>query len=247
MSQGTGNIGRVMLSKLKEAKEFDLRVITRLDSTKAESPGVETVKVDYESQDSLVGVIRGCDIVVNALSVMANQAHYAVLDAVIEAQVPRYYPSDWGSHPPAEGRALPLLQAIPWIDTRRRINYLVETAAIEGKLTYTSLKGGAWLETVLKLPVMFSLPERKFLMHKYPDTDYSYSSKDMYAEALLNALRLPDEETKNRYFEVELYRVSQRRTLELLRQAYPDIEFEQVSAEKKSGSEKLCRRCKPVR
>lgn len=224
-----------MVTKLKETKEFDLRILSRNGSSDADA-GVETVQVDYESQDSLVGAIRGYDVVINALSVMAGQAHHAVLDAVIEAQVPRYYPSDWGSHPPAQGRAVPLLQAVPFLDTRRQIEHRVETAAVEGKLTYASLRGGVWLEAFLAMPVQFSLPERKFFMHKYPDVEFSFASKEIYVQGLVNALRLPDEETKNRHFEVELFRASQRKTQELLRQALPELEMEEVAAD----SEERC-------
>jgi uncharacterized protein YbjT (DUF2867 family) len=220
-----------MLSKLLGAKEFDIRVISRQGSSNTVPAGAEAVLVDYESQESLVDAIRGYDTVINVISTMASKGHSAILDAVLEAQIPRYYPADFGSRPPAEGRAIQLLKMMPPLDVARTIHYRIENATLEGKLTYTSLRGGAWIETVLSIPLMYSIAERKFFMHKYPDAQTSYASKEIYVTALLNVLRMPDEETKNRCYEIELFRVSQRRTLELLREALPDIDFEVVPAD----------------
>jgi uncharacterized protein YbjT (DUF2867 family) len=229
--QGTGTLGRVILSKLLGAKEFDIRVISRQGSSSTIPTGAEAVQVDYDSQASLVSAIRGFDTVINVVSTMATKGHFAILDAVLEAQIPRYYPADFGSRPPAEGRAVQLLKMMPPLDVSRTIHDRIQNAVLEGKLTYTSLRGGAWIETVLQLPLMYSIAERKFFMHNYPDVEFSFASKDVYATALLNVLRLPDEETKNRCYEVELFRVSQQRTLELLREALPDVSFEVVSVD----------------
>ncbi|KAH8169744.1 NAD(P)H-binding domain-containing protein [Sarocladium implicatum] len=227
----TGNIGRIFQRKLREAGNFDVRVIGREGSSTPVEPGLEVVRVDYTSQTSLVEAIRGFDVVINALAVTAGQVHHAVLDAVIEAKVPRYYPAGWGSPSPAEGRALSLLRDIPWKDTGRQIQHRVETAAIEGKLTYTVLRGGAWLESVLPVPMMFSLSQRKFFMHANPDTEFSFSSKELFAEALITILGMPEEETANRNFEVELFRTSQRRVLELLREEFPESDWDVISSD----------------
>lgn len=217
------------MAKLAEAKDYDLRVLCRKDSSSPRNAVVRYVEVDYTSRDSLVAAIDGCDAVVNTLSVMASVEQHAVLDAVIEAQIPRYFPANWGWWPPATGSAISLLQAMPFMDTRRQINYRVETAAVEGKLTYTSLVGGAWLETFFQVPVMMSLPEGKFFIHRNPDAELSYTSKKMCAEALVGALKKP-EETKNRHLEVELIRISQTKALELVRAALPGVEIEVVQS-----------------
>ena len=230
-TQATGNIGRVILGKLNMAKRFDVRVISRKGSPAGLELGEDVVFVDYQSQTSFVEAIRGYHVVINALSVTAVREHHAILDAVLEAQVPRFYPATYGAPPPAAGRAISLLRDIPFMDTRRQIQHRVESAVIEGKVTYTTLRGGAWLETVLPLPVMFSLPQRKFFMHGYPDTEFSYGSRDLYAEALIKTLEMPEEETANRNFEVELFRVSQRRMLKLIQETFPTLEWEVVPAD----------------
>ncbi|KAL3485663.1 hypothetical protein BJX62DRAFT_242745 [Aspergillus germanicus] len=236
---GTGSLGRVIVQALLAAGEFEIRLITRQETTtKTQIAGVTTTIADRSSTGDLTRAFHGCDVVVNVLGDHTpHQEHITVLDAAIAANVPRYVPSQWGNTPRLEA-----LQAIPFIRSKFDITDLVEKAAREGKITFTSISGGPWIEYVMEFPTLMSVPQRTFYMHERPDFEFGICSRKMFADALVAALRKGGG-TENRHLHVDLARLSQNQALELTRKALPNEEIKTVQASfedrYKSGLEKV--------
>jgi hypothetical protein len=127
--------------------EFDVRIVTRKNKTKSPSPddSAEVVTADYSSPSSLSQAFAGCDVVVNAIGDRVSDEHVVVLTAAIAAGVTRYIPSQWGSTPRTDA-----VLAIPFMKKKVDILDLVQKAAEEDNITFTSFGGGPWVEYVME-------------------------------------------------------------------------------------------------
>ncbi|KAL3441333.1 hypothetical protein BJX65DRAFT_313930 [Aspergillus insuetus] len=223
---GTGSLGRVIVQALLAAGEFDIRLVTRQETAnKIQITGATTIVADRSSATDLTHAFLGCDVVVNVLGDHTpHQEHISVLDAAIAANIPRYVPSQWGNTPRLEA-----LQAIPFIRSKFEIVDMVEKAAREGKITFTSISGGPWIEYIMEFPTLMSVPLRTFHMHERPDFEFGICSRKMFADALVAALRKGGE-TENRHLHVDLARLSQNQALELTMKALPNEEIKTVQA-----------------
>lgn len=114
-----GNLGHCIAQSLIK-KKAKVRGLVRRGSQNATIPwlkdlGVEIVEVDYLNRPEMVQACRGSSCVVSALSGLREgiiDAQKSLLDAAVEAQVPRFIPSDFSmdyTHiPQGENRNLAL-------------------------------------------------------------------------------------------------------------------------------------------
>jgi hypothetical protein len=193
---------------------------------------VRMVIVDYSSLKSLVHAFEGCDVVVNALGNRLSHEHVSVLDAAIAARIPRFIPSFWSLINRTDA-----VQSIPFTKRKLDIADVMEQAASEGKITFTAFTGGPWIDWIMRFSTLMSVPERTFYMHEAPDFEICMSSRDSFAIALVAALRKPAE-TKNKYLDIEVIRISQNRALQLAREALPGEEIKVIQASFKERFEK---------
>lgn len=209
-----------------DAGGFDVRVVTRNKTANGVfNASVATVAVDYSSPTDLFDALKDCDVIVNALGDRVPfKEHVAVLDAAIAVGAKRYVPAQWGSTPRLEA-----LLALPFIRCKLDIAEMVDKAAAERKLTFTSFAGGPWMEYVMEFNTMLSVPKRTFYIHEDPDFEFALTSRAMFGKALVAALQKPSA-TENKHLHVELVRISQKRALQLTKEALPMDEFETVPA-----------------
>jgi len=93
-----GQLGQKIVSQLVDLG-VQVKALVRQGSKRAGSiPGAETVVVDYSNPKSLIAACRGAHCVVSALSGLANvivDGQTALLNAAVDAGVPRFIPSDY--------------------------------------------------------------------------------------------------------------------------------------------------------
>lgn len=98
----TGNLGSKIIDALV-AKNANIRAVVRLDSDKdkielLEKKGVKVLRVDMTNQHEMTSACLGVSCVVSALSGLREviiDYQKILLDAAIEAKVPRFIPSDY--------------------------------------------------------------------------------------------------------------------------------------------------------
>ncbi|KAK3721770.1 hypothetical protein LTR37_002935 [Vermiconidia calcicola] len=93
-----GRSGRFIAEALMMGGRHRVTAITRTDSTNQMPPGVhETKQVNYDSRLSLVEALRGQDVLVITMGVMApKESQTRLIDAAVEAGVRWILPNDWG-------------------------------------------------------------------------------------------------------------------------------------------------------
>jgi hypothetical protein len=87
-----------MVKSLVETGKHKVTAITRPDSTSEMPAGLHAVKhVNYESRLSIVEALRGQDVLIITMSVMAPpESQKTLIDAAIEAGVRWIIPNEWG-------------------------------------------------------------------------------------------------------------------------------------------------------
>lgn len=143
-TQATGNLGPSVLKALQENGQFNVTVLTR-NSSKSNSslpPNTRVITADYDSIDSLTAAFKGQDAVVATNSpVTAESQQELLVDAAINAGVKRFISSEFGSNT-LEKKSVELAVFARRIAAR---NYLEKKAA-EGKITWTAIACGGFLE-----------------------------------------------------------------------------------------------------
>ncbi|KAK7424444.1 hypothetical protein QQX98_000409 [Neonectria punicea] len=217
---GTGDLGHVIVGQIAAAGDFHVTVVARNPSSKRLLPDVKTVSVGYESPKSIRRALQGFDAVVNALPGHLEEIHLRILDAAIFAGVGRYIPSEFGSD-----HRQPAAQSIPLSATKIKVDDVVQKAAAEGRIEYTSLLGGLWLEWSMGAANCMSVPQRHLVIHDGGNLRFGITTRKAFGDAVVGVLRHPDE-TKNQVITIEVISLTQNRILELVQEAFPGEQFE---------------------
>lgn len=138
--QASGNLGSSSITPLHEAG-FTVTVLTRPQSTTSFPEWAKVVKANYTDKDTLVKAFTGQDAVVACSAPTAARLLNDVVDAAIAAGVKLFIPSDFVTdifHP-----KIPELGI--YNDKLAHNEYLVSKAK-EGKITWTSILSGLWLD-----------------------------------------------------------------------------------------------------
>jgi hypothetical protein len=140
----TGNLGNKIVNALLE-KEAEVRAIVRRETNaekvvQLEQKGVKVFTVDMNNKNEIARVCKGVDCVVSALSGLRDviiDIQKVLLEAAIEAKVPRFIPSDYSidftNLKVGENRNL---------DLRREFHTYLENAPIE----ITTIFNGAFMD-----------------------------------------------------------------------------------------------------
>ncbi|KAK5171966.1 uncharacterized protein LTR77_003603 [Saxophila tyrrhenica] len=94
---GGDRIGYHVLNALTKDGSFNVTVLARDSSSSTYPPTVQLRKVsDDFPHDELVRALRGQDVVVSTIGLLAQANEYKLVDAAVEAGVKRFIPSEWG-------------------------------------------------------------------------------------------------------------------------------------------------------
>ena len=197
-----GNLGPAILNALLEGG-LNVTVLARASSKSTLPSDVKVVQVadDYPRAE-LVAAFKGQDAVISTISSLAIAAQKAMIDAVVEAGVPRFVPSEWGSPaPPGEENNLPFAG-------KAEIRDYLRTKESQG-LVWTGICNNDFFEWGLEVG-FFRIDFAKHQATRLDSGDsvFPLSTWKTIGAALLGVLRLP-EETKNRLVYVATVHASQ--------------------------------------
>ncbi|KAF6826509.1 hypothetical protein CPLU01_09626 [Colletotrichum plurivorum] len=231
---GTGELGHVIVQQLLAAGNFHVTIVTRdARGAKQNIPAAaKVVTAENESLDDLNNAFRRQDAVVCAVPGHLEALLLRILDAAIAAGVRRFIPSEFGSdHSQSAAHSIPLSAA------KIKVAEALQEAAELGKIEYTSILGGPWIEWIMAFDEGMSIPKRKFYRHDGGDIPFGLSTRQAFGDAVAGALRRP-EETRNKVFTIEVISLTQNRILELVKETLPDLEFDIIEVNTKERFER---------
>ena len=93
----TGSIGSYITKSLLATGKHTVSALTRIDGTSKIPDGVIAKKVDYNNHSSLVEALKGQQVLIITLGVMAPpDTHSKLVEAAAAAKVPLVIPNNWG-------------------------------------------------------------------------------------------------------------------------------------------------------
>ncbi|KAF2239703.1 NAD(P)-binding protein [Viridothelium virens] len=201
----TGNLGPSIVTQLVEAG-FTVTTLTRLDSKSAPPSGTKAIPVDYTSVASLTAALQGQDAVVSALSpAVADQI--PLIDAAIAAGVKRFLPSEFGCDTLNANAA-----KLPVFGRKVQVHDYLAEKAKDGKVTYTLMMTGAFLDWALGTTLIVDLKGGVTSVYDGGDRESSMTTLPDIGRAVVGVLKHP-KETENRAVYTQSASVTQNRVL----------------------------------
>jgi uncharacterized protein YbjT (DUF2867 family) len=212
----SGNIGKPVLSALITDPDLSVTILARPDSKILSNPpaGAKVVTADFNDHAALVSALKGADALVLTVSQEALQGQASFIKAAVEAGVKRVIPSEFGAdlnNPNTGGLAV--------FRDKIQVRKLLEQLASDGKITWTAVANGPFLDWGLE--VGFIGPDIKAktaILYDGGDRHFSATLLDDVAKSVVGILKHP-EETKNK----PIYVHSVRLTLKQLVAIYEKI------------------------
>ena len=138
-----GRSGGFIVQALVKGGKHKVTAITRPDSTNKMPAGIHEVKhADYNSKPSLVEALKGQDILIVTMSVMAPpESQTKLIDAAVEAGVPWIMPNEWGVDSTTKDVAKDTMLGERILGIRE---YIKKVGG--DKLGFVSLNCGFWFE-----------------------------------------------------------------------------------------------------
>jgi hypothetical protein len=198
---------------------------------------VKVVEVDFTSVESLTAALKGIDGLVSTVAATAIENQTILIDAAVAAGVKRFIPCEYGSC-----TTNPKVAALPIYAPMFKIKkYLAEQAA-GGKLTWTVLACGAFLEFVFGGPMFLDFANHKATLYDKGDNRISSTSLPNVGKAIAGIFK-ELEATKNRIVRVSQVILTQNQLLSIAEELRPDIKWEisevQPSAVLKEGLDEI--------
>lgn len=207
---------------------FKVTVLTR-NPSKAEAtfPGVKAVEANYEAVDELASSLRDAgpfDAVVCLINRDQLQPMLNLTKATITAGVPHLVPSSFGVD-----MAIPYNRDMPPCREKLQMETDVMRKAKEGKLTFTAINTGLFLDWAIRLGSVVNLTNDGKPTRIYDDGDVKVSGTNLddIGRAVAAALVHRDE-CVNKHLFVHSAVISQNQLLHLAKQLRPDWEFPTV-------------------
>ncbi|KAH7009644.1 hypothetical protein EDB80DRAFT_838451 [Ilyonectria destructans] len=223
---GTGGLGTYITKNLASSGLFDVTVFSRASDPSLPA-GVKSAPINYDDVESLTDSFRGQDAIVAVIPGHLAELQFKPIEAAIKAGVHRFIPSEYG----VDIRN-PLVRKMPFMKTKQEIEQRLVDAAKEGKLTYTSIYGGGFVEWVLTYEELMPISQRKFNIQSDGNMPFSITKMNDYAKAVVGALSHP-EDTENEVMLIESYRPTQLQILASAREVLPgDWQVEYVDMDK---------------
>ena len=172
----TGNLGVRIVEALRK-RHATVRAVVRVDTAsqkieKLDQLGVVTAKVDMHDLRDVTKACEGASCVVSVLAGLREAivtAQTVLLDAAVQAGVPRFIPSDFSSDftklPPGANRNF---------DLRREFRDYLQKAPIAA----TSIFNGAFAELLLSQMRLVDLKTKRVTYWENPDQRMNFTTMD---------------------------------------------------------------------
>ena len=167
-------------------------MLTRKDSSHSFPPAVTVTPVDYDSSDSLVEALQGQDALVSTLASLAVAKQLLLVKAAAKAGVKRFIPSEFGSNLLNEK-----CRALPVFKDKVAIQSALQKEADDGKMTYTLIFNGPFLDWGIMIGWIMSLQAKSITLYDGGDRAFSATTLASIGKAVTGVLKHPDE-TENR-------------------------------------------------
>ncbi|KEF57059.1 uncharacterized protein A1O9_07249 [Exophiala aquamarina CBS 119918] len=250
-----GRSGGVITDALVQGGKHRVTGITRPGSTSEMPAGLHSVKkVDYDSHSSLVEALRGQDVLIITLPVMApRETHTKLIDAAVEAGVSWIMPNEWGVDVSKVEMGTDVLVRSGIVAIRE---YIEKTGG--GKTAWMGLCTGFWYEFSLagtEARYGFDFDKKELTLYDEGTTKINTSTWPQVGRAVASLLSLkilPESKDdaspslsqfKNKPVYVSSFFVSQRDMFESVLRVMGDSEkdwkvtYEDVAARFKRGQE----------
>lgn len=232
LHQASGNVGPHVVKALADA-QFQVTVLTRSKKPGAYDPSVKVIEVDYASVESLAAALQGIDALVSTVSGTATEGQTILIDAAIAAGVKRFIPSEYGNC-----TTNPKLEAFPVYSSMAKVRQYVQEKAEAGKITWTVLACGGFLDFLFAKPILFDFANHKVTLYDGGDNRMSSTSLPNVGKAIVGILK-NSAATKNKIVRTSEIIVTQNKILRIAQGLRPDIKWEistaQTSAILKEG------------
>ncbi|GFF59310.1 hypothetical protein IFM46972_11348 [Aspergillus udagawae] len=192
----SGNLGPAILTAVSSSPSFAVTVFTRPGSSPAVPSAVKTVEVNYDSIDDLTVKLRGQDAIVSTIPPTAAAAQTNLIHAAVAAGVPRFLPSEFGGD-----LDNPINREAPTFAAKVEAQGLLKSLAVKGKITYTVVYTGAFLDWGLRVGFPVDPRNKKATLHDGGERLYTTTTLGGVGKAVVGVLTHP-EGTKNRVLRV---------------------------------------------
>ncbi|PVG04258.1 NAD(P)-binding protein [Serendipita vermifera] len=231
----TGNVGTPIFNALAGSNKFDLTVVARPESKFVAPEGVKLVRANFDNHDEVVAALKGNEAVVITVGRSAGDlftAQKKLIDAAIDAGVQRIIPSHFGGDTESASSGTQMMYAAQI----KVINYVKEKAA-EGKITWTSVMTGPWLDFGLQTGLLgFKVKDRKITLFDGGSRKHNFTLLPTIGQAVISILAAPEPaQFANKALRIHDFYVSQTEILAILeeelakRQDGTSFETEDVS------------------
>ncbi|GKZ69987.1 hypothetical protein AnigIFM50267_005227 [Aspergillus niger] len=222
----SGTLGPHVFQALVNAG-FRVSILTRSNKPGAYASNINVFEVDFNSVESLTSALKGVDAVVSTVGGAAVDNQTVLIDAAIAAGVKRFIPSEFGNV-----TTNPKVEKFPVYSSVFKIrNYLQEKAAA-GKLSWTVLACGAFLDLVLNTPTLLDFQNHTVTILDEGDNRISSTSLPAVGRAIAAILQNFDA-TENRVMHVSEAILTQNQLIGFAKEIRPDIEWS-ISKEQSS-------------
>lgn len=167
--------------------------------------------VDYYSKESLVAAITGTSAVICALP-PEGPTESAILDAALEAGIPRFIPSWFGSDTTNDKAS-----TLPVFDAKVKMGKKLEALAGEGKISWVALVSGPYLDFCIKVGLLVNPKAKSVVYYDGGDKKFSTTKLATVGKALAAVLDKWDQ-VKNRAARVQGVLVTQKQLVDIAKQ-----------------------------
>jgi nucleoside-diphosphate-sugar epimerase len=222
-----------VLNALVKSGKFDITVLKRIGSESVIPHSVKVIEVDYESLESVTSAVKGQDVVICTLAHMGPEIQKRLVEAAVAAGVKRFLPGEFGSVMNDATSQLPVFSS------KAAVEQQLEAYARAGKITYTYLFNGPFLDWGLKMSFILNMAQYKPEIYDGGDPLFSTTTTETVGKAVVGILT-HYEETKNRAVFIQDTLTSQNKLLALAKKLTPGKKWETVpvdTAEMKAQSD----------
>jgi hypothetical protein len=178
-------------------------------------------EVDYTSVGSLTAALKGVDALVSTVAAGVIEKQNILIDAAVAAGVKRFIPSEYGSV-----TTNPKLETFPIYASMFKIKHYLREKAEEGKLTWTVLACGAFLEFLFgDHPILMDFANHKSTFYDDGENRISSTSLPAIGKAIVGILNNL-ETTKNKVVRTSEVILTQKKVLNIAQELRPEIQWE---------------------
>jgi hypothetical protein len=183
--------------------------------------------------ESLTSALKGIDGLVSTVAAAAIENQTVLIDAAIAAGVKRFIPSEYGSCTTS-----PKVEALPIYAPMFKIRQYLQEKAKAGKLTWTVLACGAFLDFLFGGPMLLDYANHRATLFDEGGNRISATSLPNIGKAIIGIFK-NFEATKNKIVRTSEVILTQNKLLRIAEGVRPDIKWEiskvQTSAVLKEG------------